>query len=76
MGAIPGITARSPANDPGFDALAGRGILPFTATPSTQKGNHIRADVILTQNLQWLVHGRIPFVNESTDALLSRYHPL
>jgi hypothetical protein len=64
----------SPAYDHGFDAVASFSILPITAIPSTQEGNHIRTDMVLTKNLQWPVHRWFPFVNENIDALLSCRH--
>ena len=69
-----GINVPSPAYDHGFDAVASFSILPITAIPSTQEGNHIRTNMVLTKNLQWPVHRRFPVVNESIDALLSCCH--
>jgi hypothetical protein len=74
--AVLAINVRSPAYDHGFDAVTGFSILPITAAPTAQEGNHICADVILTQNLQWLVHGRFPVVHEGIDTLLPCCHPL
>jgi hypothetical protein len=70
-----GINGRAPTDDHGFDAVVSFGILPITAIPSTRERNHIRADMVLTKNLQWQVRRWFPIVNESIDALLSRYHP-
>jgi hypothetical protein len=68
--------ACSPADDHALDALARFHILPITATPTTEEGNHVRADVIFTKKLEWPVRWWLAFVNESIHALLPRCHPL
>jgi hypothetical protein len=70
------VGACPPAYDRGFDALAGVGVGPIIAGPSTGEGNQICTDVILAKDLERPVRRRCAFVGESIDALLSRCHQL
>jgi hypothetical protein len=69
------VDARPPAYDHGVDALTRFHVLPIAADPLTWEGKNIRADVILTKELDWPVRGGFAFVNEGIQALLPRCHP-
>ena len=64
----------APANYSSFDAVACFYTLPKASTPSTQKRNHIRADVILTKQFKGLIRRWYAFMSEGIDALLPCCH--
>jgi hypothetical protein len=46
----------------------------MVASPSTREWNYIRADMILAKELEGLIRWRIPFIDESVQALLPSCH--
>jgi hypothetical protein len=48
--------------------------MPGAAIPSTQKGNDIRADVILAEEFEGQIGRWRAFMTERVDALFPRYH--
>lgn len=69
-----GSLTHAPANHCCFDGAVCIHALPRTASPSTQERNDIGADVILAQQLEWLIRRRHAFMSEIIDSRLPRRH--
>jgi hypothetical protein len=69
-------STHAPTDDRRFDWAAGIHTVPSTATPSAQKWNDIRADVIFAKKFKWLVRRWNTLVNEAVDSLLPCRHCL
>ena len=61
-----------PTNHCSFDASAGFCVFPQALAPPAREWYHIGPDVILAEDLEWLVVRRASLVNEIVDALLAR----
>ncbi len=69
-------STHTPADDRRFDGAACLHALPNAATPSTEKGNDVRTDVILAKELKWLVARRHTIVSECINSLLTCCHAI
>ena len=68
------MSARAPANDRCFDAIASINVMPNAVAPSAQEWNDIRADTILAKDFKGQIRGWHAFMTEGIDALFSCCH--
>jgi hypothetical protein len=73
-GAVLTMSARAPANDRCFDAIASINVMPNAVAPSAQEWNDIRADTILAKDFKGQIRGWHAFMTEGIDALFSCCH--
>jgi hypothetical protein len=68
------MSARAPANDRCFDAIASINVMPNAVAPSAQEWNDIRANMILAKDFKGQIRGWHAFMTEGIDALFSCCH--
>ena len=68
------MSARAPANDRCFDAIASINVMPNAVAPSAQEWNDIRAIMILAKDFKGQIRGWHAFMTEGIDALFSCCH--
>jgi hypothetical protein len=68
------MSARAPANDRCFDAIASINVMPNAVAPSAKEWNDIRANMILAKDFKGQIRGWHAFMTEGIDALFSCCH--